>query len=257
MRRAIAALLLSSCGESLWAAELKPQTSSAFDRYIAQTEQRLDGRPEFLWADQSPSRERRILGGAVVVESVNAKATTAVPSGLVHDWIGCVFLPGVSLERTLALMRDYDHQKDFFGPEVVDSRILGQHDDAYRVYMRLRKSLVLTVVLDTEHQVQYVRVDANRWRSSSRSTKISEVEKPGTSQEHDLPPGTGQGFLWRLNSYWRFMQRDGGTWVECEAISLTRDIPAGLGWVVMPIIQDLPKQSLENTLREARAALVK
>jgi hypothetical protein len=83
------------------------------------------------------------------------------------------------------------------------------------------------------------------------------VDKPGKPNEHDLPPGTGQGFLWRLNSYWRFRERDGGTWVECEAISLTRDVPVGLGWIVQPIIQDLPKQSLESTLRETRAALEK
>jgi hypothetical protein len=63
--------------------------------------------------------------------------------------------------------------------------------------------------------------------------------------------------LWKLNSYWRFEERDGGTWLECEAISLTRDVPTGLGWIVLPIIRDLPKQSLENTLRSTRAALAK
>jgi hypothetical protein len=259
MRSAIVAALL---GSSMWcaalrAAELSEATTAAFDRYIQQAGQRLDGPKNFPWASESPERASRILHGAVVVEPAGGRAQTAVPDGIVHDWIGSVFLPGVPLDRVMALMRDYNHQQDVYKPEVVESRILEQHGDRYRVFMRLLKKMVLTVVLDTEHDVQYVRIDATRWRSSSRSTRIAEVVKPGKSGEHVLAPGTGQGFLWRLNSYWRFEGRDGGTWVECEAISLTRDVPVGLGWLIQPIIQDLPKQSLENTLRETRQALEK
>ena len=40
------------------------------------------------------------------------------------------------------------------------------------------------------------------------------------------PPGAGYGFLWRLDTCWRFEERDGGAYAECRAISLTRDIPA-------------------------------
>jgi hypothetical protein len=252
----VAALL----GPSMWctalrAGELKPATAEAFDRYIQQAEQRVDARKSFLWASESADRASRILRGAVLVEPAGSRAQTAVPEGIVHDWTGSVFLPGVPLDRVRVLMRDYNHQQDIYKPEVVESRILEQHGDRYRVFMRLLKKMVLTVVLDTEHDVQYVRIDATRWRSSSRSTRIAEVVKPGKPSERVLAPGTGQGFLWRLNSYWRFEGRDGGTWVECEAISLSRDIPVGLGWMIQPIIQDLPKQSLQNTLRESREAL--
>ena len=259
MQRVIVAAAVLSVvgGAAVRAAELKPETSAAFDGYIRQTERRLDARKSFLWADDSPDLASRIRQGSVVVEPYGDRAQTAVPEGIIHDWVGWVFLRGVPLARTMDFMRDYNHQADFYKPEVADARILEQHDDHYRVYMRLLKKLVLTVVLDTEHDVQYVRVDRTRWRSSSRSTRIAEVDKPGKPGEHDLPPGTGQGFLWRLNSYWRFEERDGGTWVECEAISLTRDIPTGLGWLIQPIIQELPKQSLESTLRHTRAALEK
>jgi hypothetical protein len=85
--------------------------------------------------------------------------------------------------------------------------------------------------------------------------KIAEVENPGKRDEHEMPPGMGHGFLWKLDTFWRFQQRDGGTWIECEAISLTRDIPTGLGWLIEPIIRSLPRESLENTLRETANAL--
>jgi hypothetical protein len=191
----------------------------------------------------------------VVVEPFHPKPLTNVKSGLVHDWVGGIFLPGVTLERTLALVRDYDRHKQYFRPEVVDSRILEHDADHYRIFMRLLKKQVITVVLDTEHDVRYERLDDTRWRSASRTTKIAEVENAGKRDEREKPPGTGEGFLWRLNSYWRFQERDGGTWVECQAVSLTRDIPLGLGWLIEPIIRSLPRDSVANTLRELKAAI--
>jgi len=109
------------------------------------------------------------------------------------------------------------------------------------------------VVLNTEHDARYFPLDATRCYSRSCATRIAEVEHPGTPEERELPPGNDQGFLWRLNSYWRFEERDGGVYVECEAISLTRPVPAGLGWLIEPFIKNLPRESLANTLRETRA----
>jgi hypothetical protein len=248
---ALAALLaLPAC-----AAELKPQTIEAFDRYIRETDQRLSDSKVFLWADESPDRARRVKGGEIVVQPFHTKPTMAVPNGLVHDWVGSVFIPGATLERTLALVQDYARHKDVYKPEVIDSRILSHNGNDFHIYLRLLKKKVITVVLVSEHDVKYTQLDKTRWRSVSRTTKIAEVERAGKPDEREKPPGTGEGFLWRLNSYWRFEERDGGTWVECEAISLTRDVPTGLGWVIEPIIRDLPKDSLANTLRSTRTAL--
>jgi hypothetical protein len=180
-----------------------------------------------------------------------------VANGLVHDWVGSVFIPGVSVEKTLAMVQDYDHHKDVYRPDVIDSKLISRTGNDYRIYLRLLKKKIITVVLASEHEVKYTPISETRWRSASRTTKIAEVEQAGKADEKEKAPGTGEGFLWRLNSYWRFEERDGGTWVECEAVSLTRDIPTGLGWIVEPIIRELPKESLANTLWLTRAALVK
>ena len=129
------------------------------------------------------------------------------------------------------MVQDYDHHKDVYKPEVIDSRVISHTGNDFRIYLRLLKKKVITVVLDTEHEVQYTPVDRTRWRSVSRTTKIAEVKNAGKPDEREMPPGTGEGFLWKLNSYWRFEERDGGTWMECEAVSLTRDVPTGLGWL--------------------------
>jgi len=249
--------LLAAVSLTAAAAELKPKTLEAFEKYTRATEQRLASSKVFLWTDESPDRLRRAQAGEVVVSPFLKQPETSVPSGLIHDWVGAVFIPGATLERTLTFVQDYNHHKDVYKPEVLDSRILSHEGNDFRIYMRLLKKKVITVVLNTDHDVTYTRIDATKWRSVSRATRIAEVENPGKPDEREKPPGTGEGFLWRLNSYWRFAERDGGVWVECEAVSLTRDIPAGLGWLVEPVIRNLPKESLQNTLSATRRVLMK
>ena len=122
--------------------------------------------------------------------------------------------------------------------------------------MRLVKKKVITAILNTNHDVIYFRLDATRAHSRSRTTRVTEVEDAGKPAERELPPGTGHGFLWSLDSFWRVQERDGGVYAECQAVSLSRDIPWGLGWLIRPIIRDLPQESLRNTLQATRAALM-
>src|SRR5262249_22312007 len=106
------------------ATELKPQTSEAFDRYVGEVERKLEARKSFLWADELADRMQKVRSGVVVVEPAREKPISNVPDGFVHDWVGAVFIPGVSLQQTLTLVRDYDHNKDHFKPEVIDSKLL-------------------------------------------------------------------------------------------------------------------------------------
>ena len=162
---------------------------------------------------------------------------------------------GATVEETLALVQDYDNHKNIYKPEVLDSKLISHDGNDFQIFLRLLKKKIITVVLDTDHDVHYLPVDSKRWFCRSYTTRIAEVEDPGTPKEKVLPPDTGYGFLWRLYSYWRFQERDGGVYVECRAISLTRDIPLGLGWIIEPIIRKLPRESLINTLKATRDAL--
>jgi hypothetical protein len=249
-------VLVAACGAS--AAELKPDTAQAFDRYVRAAETRIDGRlhgRNFLWADESPARLKAVRDGQVVTEPVVARGDVAVKDGLVHDWIAAVFVPGATLERALASVQDYDRDKVTHRPEVIDSKLLSRDGDRFHIYLRLMKKKVLTVVLNTEHDVQYFPIEGRRCHSRSYSTRIAEVADPGKKDERELPAGNDHGFLWRLYSYWRFEERDGGVYIECEAISLTRDVPTGLGWLIEPIVRQLPAESLVNTLRSTRNAM--
>ncbi|MGC2111677.1 MAG: hypothetical protein WA655_19330 [Candidatus Korobacteraceae bacterium] len=241
--------------------QLKPRTLQAFDDYIRETEEAmqssLHGRSAFLWSDGNSERAQHVAQGQVVAQLWTGNAPVKVTNGLIHDWIGAAFAPETTVEQTLALLQDYDNHKKIYQPEVIDSKLINRHGNHFRIFLRLLKKKIITVVLDTDHDVHYAPVDEKRWTCRSYTTRIAEVEDAGTPKERVLEPDTGYGFLWRLDSYWRFDERKSGVYIECRAISLTRDIPLGLGWIIEPIIRKLPQESLIHTLEATRQALVK
>jgi hypothetical protein len=239
--------------------ELRPETLEQFSSYAKQAEATMDGALQggapFLWCEVNPDAFGRVRDGEVVARFRSGKGPIKVPNGLIHDWVGSALVPGTSIAELLALIQDYANHKNIYRPEVIDSKLLSRRGNDFRIYLRLLKKKVITVVLDTEHDVQYRPVDLTRWICHSHTTRISEVQDAGTPNERVLPPDTGYGFLWRLYSYWRFEQRQEGTYVECRAVSLTRDVPFGMRWIIEPIIQKLPKESLIHTLEATRQAM--
>jgi hypothetical protein len=245
--------------------ELKPETLSGFDRYVGQAEQRMEdklhaGRAFMLPDAWSPERRdqayQRLQHGEMIIERLGGDTAEArILHGLIHHWIGIVFLPGASLATTVALIQDYDRHQDVYSPEVLRSRLMRRQGDDFHIFLRLKKHKVTTVVLDTEYDVHFARLDAHRAYSRSHSTRIAEVQNPGGRDERDLPPGNDHGFLWALDTYWRFREVEDGMFVQCEAISLTRDIPAGLGWLIGPFVESVPRESLEFTLTTTKKAV--
>jgi hypothetical protein len=239
--------------------QLSPRTLEAFGAYIRQAEtlmeQTLHESGAFLWSRQPPERARDVGRGKVVAEFWSGRGPVKVPSGLIHDWIAAAFVPASTIQEIFAVIQDYDNHKNIYKPEVVDSKLIRRIENDFQIYLRLLKKKIITVVLDTDHDVHYRPVDQTRWVCCSYTTRIAEVQNAGSRDERIMQPDTGYGFLWRLYSYWRFEERDAGVVAECRAISLTRDVPLGLGWAIEPIIQKLPKESLINTLEATRQAL--
>ena len=243
---------------------LKPETAAAFDHYVEVSERQVVSTP-FLRVDALPDTQRkaeyeRLRSGEVITERMQTRDQSrfiVVPGGMVHHWMGTVFIPGVTLKQTLAFLQDYDNQYKFYGPDVQNSRLIKRDGEDFKVFLRLRKTKVITVILNTEYDIKYSVLNASQATSVSRSTRIAEVENAGKASEKEKPVGDDGGFMWRLNSYWRFAERDGGVYIQLEAISLTRDIPTGLGWLVGPFVTSIPKESLIFTLTRTRDGLQK
>ena len=246
-------------------AELRTQTVAAFDRYVQATEQRMKNDPQFLWVDSLPAPQQRaaleaLRRGELVIDRFTTRQSgkeIAIPDGMVHHWIGVVFIPGATVDKALSLLQDYDHHAQIYAPAVAASKLLSRDGNNFRVYLRFMMKKVITVVVNTEHEARFTRDAPNRASSRIYSTRIAEVESPGTPSERERPVGNDSGYLWRLYSYWRMFERDGGAYVQCESISLTRDIPLGFGWLIGPFVTSIPRESLEFTLTTTRNVLGK
>jgi hypothetical protein len=238
---------------------IKPETVEAFNRYVEKAEAnmapRREGKKAFLSLYENRQNLERARKGEIIVERLNADQEEGIPGGIVHDWTGSMFIPHTTVDSVLHVLQDFNRHKSIY-PEILDSRLLKQAGDTFRFYWRLKKEKVLTVVLNTEHEARYFQCGEGRWCGNSRSARIAEVVDPGTSHEQELPVGYDHGFLWRLYAYWFLEGTSEGVSVECRVISLTRDVPHGLGWVINPIISDLPRESLTATLEFTRRAVL-
>ena len=252
----LAGLLLAAHAVAQPRVKLSTETAAAFDSYVKDAElvlkKRLDGELPFLWMDEDPERRPELRDGRILIENLGTKSE--IKGGLLHVWLGAAFFPDATGPQILGVLQDYDRHQDWY-PEVVKSKLLGRDGEILRGYQRLLKKKVLTAVLNTEHEARYRQLSEHRWAGSSVSTKIAEVENAGQPGEKELPVGDDSGFLWRLNVYWSIEEAEGGVFVECLAISLSRQIPWGLSWVVKPFVTSLPREALEGTLEATRLAV--
>ena len=240
--------------------ELKPDTLSAFETYIREAETAMEGTPgsgPFLWSDGDSQRAAHLHNGKIEAEFWGGKGPIKVPHGLIHDWIGAVFVPRATVADTLASIQNYDNHKNIYRPEVIESKLISRDGDDFQIFLRVLKKKIITVVLDTYHAVHYFAVDEKRSGCRSYTTATCEVDDAGKPNEIVHPPDTGYGFLWRINSFWRFEDRADGVGIECRAISLTRDIPPILRWIIDPMVRSLPKEALIHTLKCTRDALTR
>jgi len=246
--------------------KLRSETQAAFDRYIKLTEARNEAELKrgtgLLWVDSLPEPKRAeayaaLKRGEVKMQRLETRENSEAircPGGMIHHWTGVVFIPGPKLEDVLAVLEDYDRHAVYFAPDVERSKLESREGDHFRVYLRFRRHKVITAVLNTEHEVDYFHDAPGKAHSRSSAVRIAEVEDAGKSDEREKTPGDDTGYLWRMETWWRMEESDGGIYVQSEAASLTRDLPAGLGWAIGPFITSIPKETLSFTLEATRKA---
>jgi hypothetical protein len=239
LRMLVPLVLVGAASAAGTTVHLSEQTRQAFDSYVETAESAMRWRPS-LTSRKSAEIQVAPCGGATPAPVVD---------GLIHDWIASIEIPAATVDQALRMFQRYEDYPSMF-PGVVDSRVLSRLGNQWRVHLRLRRKNVLTVVLDSDYQIEYRPLEDGKWAIVSRSGPISEIENGSA-----LAPDNGNGFLWRLNAYWLLAPRPGGLYLECRAISLSRDIPTGLNWLIKPMISGVPRDSLRQTVDAARRAL--
>ncbi len=254
-------LVMVSVLSPMTGAEPTSAASAAFDAYVGRVEARLasEHRAEgtFLAPGADAGGEiQRLRQGEVVIDRMTPEGGAELPGALLHDWRGTAFAPGVTAAQFERMLKDYGAYPRRFAPQVLAARVeSGAGGDQMVTWMRVRQKHVLTVVLDTTYDVSFGRLNVRDGFSASRSVTMLEIEGVGTAHERTLGPDEEHGFLWRINTYWSYEERDGGLYIQVESVSLSRSIPTGLGWAVRPFIESVPRESLEFTLRSACAAV--
>jgi hypothetical protein len=256
----LALSIFSGASAPARANDLQPETINAWNAYVHSVDlrmkDRLNGKASFLWTDGSADRRQRLGRGETPVAPGVSHGTEKVPNGLIHHWIGGIFIPGATIDSLSAVLKNYGGYKDFYKPVVVDSKAVGCTSDDQRFWMLWQnKVLFITAAIEGQYQAHHVRVNSLRGYDITDSVQVREIENYGRAGQRLLPPGTGNGYIWRMHSITRYEERDGGVDLELEAIVLTRDIPVSVRWLVNPIVNHLSINSLVTALQQTKDAV--
>ena len=242
------------------AAELKPETVQAWNEYVRAAEERNQKHVSqgnlFLAIDALPADAARLRQGDIIAAPAASNVPVKVPAGLIHDWTGAIFIPNASLRDVLQVVRDYGQYKTVYHPNVVSAKRLetSEREDRFSMVV-MNKSFFAKSALDFDYYATFTQLDDQRWYSVTESTRVQEVAQYGGPSPHMLPQGHGTGIIWRLYSIARYQERDGGVYVELEAIALSRDIPGSLRWMVEPIVRRVSRSALVVSLQETADAV--
>ena len=248
---------------------LSPATLKAYEHYVSLTEQRItaerDGKAALLWIDRQPERERarvmeRLKRGETVVAGMDTREAgkeIPVKDGIVHHWVATVLLTGVKIDRAMAFVGDYAKYPQAFAPLVTRASVSSHTEGRDVVAMRTSVKKVITVTMDGDYVIDYRRLSPSRFVSTTVATNLHQVSDEGLKTERREPADQTSGYLWRYRMYCTLEERPEGTYNQCESITLTRDVPALVSWVVGPFVTGIPRDSLSLMVTAARTALVK
>src|ERR1017187_9946636 len=97
----------------------------AWDAYVegarSRMEERLTSAKPFLWVQESEERMRLLRDGGIPVEPLRPNGRTALTGGLIHDWVGAVYVPGATASQVFAKLDEYQAYTSLYKPAVVDS----------------------------------------------------------------------------------------------------------------------------------------
>ena len=237
----------------LQGATLQTRTLEAYQEYVEKVEQELgqrrNGDQPFLFTSTSPGNLISLSQDQVVIRNLHQKDET--PKGMIHDWLGAVFLKGVSLDQAIDVIMDVRKHPEIFR-EIISTELLHQGENEIKTRAVYQIEGALSVVADADLETSLVRVSPARAQVICRSTRVNEVSNFGQPDQKLLPEGNDRGLIWKINNYITLEEADGGVTMECRSLHLSRDIPFGISFFLGPFLKKMPPELLESMLSSLR-----
>jgi hypothetical protein len=254
----LAVLFLLLFGKLLEASELKPEALRAWDEYIRTVNLRVAksaaGDSRFIWVDESQDMARRARQNEVLV---TVRDPQDVPQGMIHDLVGVVFVPNANLDQALNVIESYDRYREFFKPLMSKCAVVARDGNQVRVnVVATQKIFSVVAAVETDQQIQVVRLDPRRAYITSSALRIQEIADYGRPTEHPFPENRRPGFVWREVAIERLEERDGGVYIELETVVLSRGIPVEVRWLIKPIVDELSRRLMTEGLNDTRKAVL-
>jgi hypothetical protein len=239
------------------AAEPKRETLRAWDDYTGSVStsvaDRNSGSRPFLWVDESSETRLRVQNGKLLITNHDPRK---VPQGLIHHWVGVMFVPNVSLDQVMQVLNSYDRYSDIYKSLIRKTSVIEQDGDTVKLnVLAVQKAFSTTAAVETDEEIRITRPTPNRVCITANSVRIQEIANYGQPSEHAFPEARRPGYVWRALIVQRLEQRDGGVYVELETISLSRGIPVEVRWLIKPLTDQLPRKMMSDILDETRAAV--
>jgi hypothetical protein len=245
----------------------KPETLAAYERYRTLTEARMDADRKaghFLYFDRFAAERRaeidaQLLRGEFYLEqlrTLDAAKKIPIPGGLIHHWIGAGFISGATLAQTKAVLEDYENQKTSYYPDVRKSYLVSQNGNTREVFLQFYSKTIVTAVFNVNFASTTTEYSPTQTQIRACSTRVADVEDFGTPNERELAPVYSRGYLWQLCTWWHIEEKSGGTYIQVEAIELSRTVPFVFAWLVNPVIREVPKTFLSHLLTATRKAVL-
>lgn len=239
-------------------AEPAPGALTAWRSHVEQAKAELEASADcqpgpFLLVDRYQKEAGQAHSGKILALHAAGEGVLPVPSGLIHHWTGIVYVPNVRAAAVLRALKDYDSYAAIYQPAVTKSRLLNHAGSEFRYRLEFQaKGFGIKSGLRGDFRSTYVSLDARQGYSVTEATRLVELEHPGTAEEREFSPAEAHGYIQRMFTIVRYREMGDGVVVEVETLTLSRDIPASVRWLVEPFVERFSKQVLTGTLEKFR-----
>jgi len=245
------------CAAHSQAATVSAGTLHAWDEAVhhakAELARQACSPDRFLWVDRQLNRSKMPDSGVTLSIYSPHGGGLAVPSGLIHHWIGTVFIANVRLFDAVTVLQDYGSYAEIYQPGVVESKLLNRAGEEFTYRLKfVQTGFGVKAGLVGDFRSKYFLLNSRTGYSVTEATDLVELQDSSGAVEQSLPMNKAHGYIEKVFTIVRYRESEGGVYVEVDTLTLSRGVPATVRWLIAPMIQRFSRHTMAATLESLR-----